>query len=206
MTRSLLSARTLRGACAAMTAAVLTATALTADAIGTKPIPESLSFKAGKSLVKDNTVKEAGGPQGLINISLQNLLNVRGVNVKKGAKGLVVTKTLVVFARGIPDPRGVVFPVTYAAGTGVGGSYEILTTTTANPNGTSQLWGVDPLGATPFQLRVLKYDAVTHRMSGTFTGTMKATALGQKDLKITAGKFAIDMEIQDMSPPPVGKR
>ena len=195
-----LSPRTARLALAALASAVVVAAAGPASAVTRKSVPETVSFKVGKTLVKDNTPKEDGGPLGTLFFGPQHSLVFRGVNVKHGKKGLVVTKTLDVFVQNIPDVRTAQLPITFAAGGGLGGSFQTDTTSDAAPTPVTLRWNVDPAGALPFTVKLLKYDSVTQRLVGSFGGTMRGAELTQKVAKVTAGKFVIDMLVEDMTP------
>jgi hypothetical protein len=177
--------------------------AATADAAATPPL-QMLRCTAGRAPFKENVDARQGIALGTyVNQGPMALLTIRGQMHKPGKNGAGSSTTLSLVMVNPGDPRTATFPVTVSAGgqgTFVGGAYvasvtkDVLKGPEVQLETTTTSWQIDPFGAPAFSVTLLKWDAATMRLSGKFAGTMRpadGAPLGQKPLKMRAGKFSV---------------
>jgi len=177
-------------------AALLTGAAAALVAPGaraaSKPVPESMTCTVSGSAfraVRSQTESSLGA--NVVITPQHTVYSIGGSMQRRSKKGVTVKRTLGIQVLPSTDPRtpGAV-PVTVRAGLGLGGSYVVVTTTDADPVGTTQQWSIDQTGIVPFTLAWKKFDPVTARLSGVFAGQMKSTEIAVRNLKFVRGKFA----------------
>jgi hypothetical protein len=201
-------ARLFLGALVAGVAAILLVDAAEA---AVAPKPEVMKFRAGKVRFRRNKTGTQGAPEAdLIIVTQGGDFSLRATYSARNKKGITTRRSITLRLAGAPDLREeVTFPAVFTAESGLAGDYTVQSTTDEDPVGATKTWTIDSRGAVPFTLRWKKFDPVTSRLVGSFSGAMTSGVVGMPGVRILGGTFAVDVRIQDIvlpPPPPPGKR
>jgi hypothetical protein len=187
------------------------AAALAAEDAGadTTPLrPEAFSFRAGKVWFRRNRAGTQGAPRAdWVQVPQETMFGLTSEYVARNQKGVITTRKLFLHASPVADLRqpGTV-PAVFRAGFGLSGTYTVQKTTDADPVGTTSTWRVDERGAPGFTLKWKKFDPVTSRITGSFSGEMRSDVIGVRNVRITRGTFFADVNFVDLPPPPPTKQ